>query len=196
MRLFVAVEITPEARRVAEATADDLRRAIGPALKARWVPAENLHLTVRFIGHVDDARAPAVIEALAVPLDLPAFDVELGGCGVFPPSGAPRVLWIGVTRGLPGLAAMHEVFNARLQPFGFDPEPRAFNAHLTLARVKDAAKGAAAAVREALRGVVPAVTHVHVTRATTFRSHMSPNGPRYEPLGHAELTKNRGNKLC
>jgi 2'-5' RNA ligase len=187
MRLFVAVEISEEARRAASATADGLRTAIGPALKARWVPAENLHLTVRFIGHVDDARAPSVIGALAVPLDVPAFDVELGGCGVFPSSGPPRVLWIGLTRGLPHLAAMHEAFNARLRPFGFEPESRAFNAHLTLARVKDAPKGAAAAVREALRAAAPPVTRVDVSRATIFASHMSPKGPRYEPLAHAEL---------
>ena len=94
MRLFVAVEIDDLARRAAEATAEALRVAIGPALKARWVPVENLHLTVRFIGHVDDDRAPAVIEALALPLDIPSFDIELGGCGMFPSKGPPRALWM------------------------------------------------------------------------------------------------------
>src|SRR5687768_8134358 len=98
MRLFVAVEIDDEARRVAAATADALQTAIGPAFKARWVPPENMHLTVRFVGHVDDDRAPALIDALRRPLDIAPFDLELGACGAFPPSGPLRVLWMGLTR--------------------------------------------------------------------------------------------------
>ena len=188
MRLFVAVEIGDETRRVAAATADVLRAAIGPAVKARWVPPENMHLTVRFIGHVADGRAPGLIDALTPPLDIPPFGIELGGCGVFPPTGAPRALWIGLARGLPGLASMHAAFNRRLLPFGFEPESRPFSAHLTLARIKNAPSGAGRAVREALRHVTPPTATSHVTRATIFRSHLSPNGPRYEPVAFAELT--------
>jgi 2'-5' RNA ligase len=189
MRLFVAVEIDDEARRVAAATAAALRAAIGPAFKARWVPPENMHLTVRFIGHVDDALAPAVIETLTSPLEVAPFDVELAGCGAFPPSGPPRVLWMGLTRGLSSLKFMHEVCNQRLAPFGFEPEARAYSAHLTLARVKDAPKGSGAIVREALRRVTPASTTCRVARATIFQSHMSPKGSRYEPVGFIPLTE-------
>ncbi len=142
-----------------------------------------MHLTVRFIGHVQDDRAPALIDALAPPLDIPPFDIEFGACGVFPPSGAPRVLWIGLTQGLPGLASMHEAFNRRLRPFGFEPEKRPFTAHLTLARFKNASGGAGRVVREALRRVTSLRTISPVTRATIFRSHLSPKGPRYEPVG-------------
>src|SRR5258708_21001907 len=124
MRLFVAVEIDNQVRRVAEATAGALRAAIGPALKARWVPAENMHLTVRFIGHVDDDRVPALIAALTPPLDITPFDIELGGCGVFPPSGPPRALWIGLTEGLPALTSMPDAFDPTPRPFRFPPAPR------------------------------------------------------------------------
>jgi 2'-5' RNA ligase len=187
MRLFVAVDIDDETRRVAAAAAEALRAAIGPALKARWVPPENMHLTVRFIGHVDDSRAAAIIDALKPPLDIPRFDIELGGCGAFPPSGAPRVVWMGLTRGLPSLKLMHEAYHHRLRPLGFEPESRPYNAHLTLARVKDPPKGAGAAVREAVRRVVTPTSRCHVTRATIFQSHASPNGPRYEPVAFGEL---------
>ena len=167
---------------MAATAGEELRQAIGPALKARWVPPENMHLTVRFIGHVDDARAPAMLEALAPPLDLAPFDVELGGCGVFPPSGPPRVIYIGLAQGLPSLAAMHEEFNRRLRPFGFEPEDRPFSAHLTLARIKDAPKGAGTPLREALRHIQPSGARAHVSNATVFQSHLSPKGPRYEAL--------------
>jgi 2'-5' RNA ligase len=188
VRLFVAVEIDDTARRTAAAAAEALRRAIGPALKARWVAVENMHLTVRFIGHVEDDRAPALVDALAPPLDIPPFDIEFGGCGVFPPGGPPRVLWIGVSHGLPFLAAMHDEFDRRLRPLGFEPDARPFSAHLTLARVKDAPKGSSAAVRDALRRVTQPVMRSHVSRATTFQSHASPNGPRYEAVAHTPLT--------
>ena len=196
MRLFVAVDIDDRARRIAEETAQALRRDIGNASNIRWVPAENLHLTVRFVGHVQDDRVPALLDALTPPLDIAPFAVELAGCGVFPPSGAPRVIWIGLTVGLPGLAALHEEFDRRLAPFGFEPERRPFSAHLTLARIKDQSRGARpglpksvrAAVQQAIRDVTPRSTRCRVTRATIFQSHLSPRGPRYEAIAFAPLT--------
>jgi RNA 2',3'-cyclic 3'-phosphodiesterase len=187
MRLFVAVEIDDRARRVAETAALELQDRIGPVLKARWVPPENMHLTVRFIGHVDDSRAPAVIDALAPPLDMPPFEIALGGCGLFPPRGAPRVIWIGLTQGLPSLALMHAAFNHRLRPFGFEPERRPFSAHLTLARLKDAPRRAGRSLAEALDRIAVPATRFQVSRATVFQSHLSSKGPRYEPVAFSPL---------
>jgi 2'-5' RNA ligase len=187
MRLFVAVEINDAVRQMAGGIAEDLRAAIAPVLEVRWVPMANLHLTVLFIGHVHDERAGSLLGALRPSLDLQPFDVEFGACGVFPPAGPPRVLWIGLTRGLPDLALMHEEFNRRLQPFGFEPESRPFSAHLTLGRIKSAPRGAGRGVSEVLRRVPPRPTTSRVTRATIFRSHLSPTGPRYEPVAFAEL---------
>lgn len=187
MRLFVAVEIDDRVRRLAGQVQAELQGLLAPVLQARWVPVENMHLTVRFIGQVDDDRAPALIDALTRPLDVAPFDLELGGCGAFPPSGPPRVLWMGLTRGLSSLSLMHEACNQRLRPFGFEPEGRPYSAHLTLARIKDAPKGAGAAAREGLRRVMSYTATCHVTRATIFQSHLSPKGPRYEPVGFAAL---------
>lgn len=185
MRLFVAVELDADAVQVAAETAAGLRRDIDAKIRAAWVGPENMHLTVRFIGHVDDTRAASIVDALTPPLDIPRFDVVLGGCGMFPPSGPPRVIWIGLTQGLPSLAAMHGEFDRRLQPFGFEPENRPFSAHLTIARIKDAPKGARGVLRDALARVDLHSPPSAVTRATIFRSHLSPKGPRYEPLAFA-----------
>jgi 2'-5' RNA ligase len=187
VRLFIAVEIDDVARRVAEETADALRQRIGARLRATWVPPANMHLTVRFIGQVDDDRAATLLDALAPRLGMTPFDVELSGCGVFPPSGAPRAIWIGLVRGLTALSAMHDELARRQARLGFTPESRPFRAHLTLARVKDAPKGSAVIVRDALRAVTPAPVRWRVDRATIFRSHLSPRGPRYEALAHVVL---------
>ena len=80
-------------------TCGRLRHRLDRHVKARWTPAENLHVTVRFIGHVADADATPLIEAVRAPLDLRPFELSLGGCGVFPTGGPPRIIWIGFGAG-------------------------------------------------------------------------------------------------
>ena len=182
MRLFVAVELDETVLAVAQATAAELRRRIGEALRPKWVSTAHMHLTVRFIGHVPDDRVPAILDAIRPPLAIAPFDVALGECGVFPPHGPPRVLWIGVKEGLQSLAAMHDEFNRRLRPLGFDPESRPYSAHLTLARVKDASRGAAAATQDALVSVLTPAMRFRVVDAVVFESRLSPKGPAYSPI--------------
>jgi len=187
MRVFVAVEIAEDARRAAEKTGEALRRSVDPHLRASWIAPVNMHLTVRFIGHVADDRLASVLGALTPPLRMDPFDVELGGCGAFPSSGPPRVIWIGVTEGLPSLSLMHDEFDRRLAPLGWEPEERPFSAHLTLARVKSASRPAAALLRQTIREIPALHARWRVDRATILRSHLSPRGARYEPLGHVVL---------
>ena len=187
MRLFVAVEIAEEARRSAVEAADALRAILGSHPEIRWVPAENLHLTVRFIGHVDDDRVAPLLEVLTAPLSVAAFDVALGSCGAFPRGGNPRVMWIGLRSGLAELAAMHGEFSQRLLPFGFAPEARPFSAHLTLARIKETSRGFGARIRSSLQRVEVRTVAFSVSRATIFASRPSRGGSRYEPLGYAAL---------
>src|SRR5215510_3992288 len=106
MRLFVAVELPDAIRARARQTAEELRERLRRSrlrLDARWVDPANMHLTVRFIGHVPDDRASLLIAAVRAPVPAASFDVQVAGCGAFPPRGAPRVFWIGVRRGLEGL---------------------------------------------------------------------------------------------
>jgi 2'-5' RNA ligase len=188
MRLFVAVEIDARARQIAAASAHALRVAIGSSLQARWVPPENMHLTTRFIGTVEDRRVPEVLAALTRPVGLAPFDVQLGACGVFPPAGPPRVLWIGLAAGQPALIALQDEFDRRLAPFGYEPERRAFSSHLTLARIKQAPRGAAASVRAAISRVAISPATIRVRHATIFESRTSAKGARYQPLGRALLS--------
>ena len=191
MRLFVAVELDGHVRATAAGVTRDLRDRL-PGVAARWVDADKMHLTVRFIGHVVDAQAPAIIEALGAPLGIAPFDVELGPCGVFPRSGAPRVLWIGLKRGLDSLQALHHEFNRRLAPLGFAAEDRPFSAHLTVARIKDAPRGLMRTAHETVAGTrVPAAT-CRVEAAIVFQSSLSPKGSTYTRLRTVELR----NPIC
>ena len=182
MRLFVAVRLAEQVLSAAETVAADLRLRIDPRVRASWIAPAKMHLTVRFIGDVDASRAPAVVEALAPPLPIEPFEIALNGCGAFPRSGPPRVFWIGLSAGLEGLQRMHDEFNRRLDPLGFAPEDRPFNAHLTLARIKDAPRGAAQAARDILTSIVVPRVHSRVDYATAFHSSLSPKGSTYHAL--------------
>ena len=166
----------------------------------RWIPEENLHLTVWFLGEVSDQRAAAVLETLRAPLATAAFALHLAGFGAFPPSGPPRVLWMGVREGVEALSAAHDELGARLAPWGFPPEGRAYSAHLTLARVKDpstrfarsgqvgAPRASAAVIREALKQTPADAGRCLVESLTVFRSRTAPAGAVYEPLLRVPLS--------
>jgi 2'-5' RNA ligase len=192
MRLFVAAEPSEAVRAAAAAAAERLRDRLEAARAnhgIRWIPLENLHLTVWFLGEVSDARSSAVLDALRPAMQSPAFDLHIGGFGAFPPSGPPRVLWIGVTRGIGDLARAHEEIGGRLQPWGFPPEGRAYSAHLTIARVKEPAHGAArAALRHALAHTPADAGECRIDALTVFRSRTGPRGSVYERLLRVPLS--------
>jgi len=131
-RLFLAVH--PAAAVVEELSAYiDPRRDAEPAL--RWAHPEHWHLTLAFLGAVDDDRADRLVEHLAaVAARTPPFWLELAGVGSFPHPGAARALWLGVGEGggdLGDLAARCRSAAARV---GIAGERRRFQGHLTLAR--------------------------------------------------------------
>ena len=102
-----------------------------------WVKPENLHLTLRFLGEVEEARLPELSKAIASSLQgTSPFPLALGGLGAFPDLRFPRVIWIGVKRGAEELSALQARLEEGLQRIGFSPEDRPFSPHLTLGRVR------------------------------------------------------------
>lgn len=191
MRLFVAAELSAPLRNSVARCAGRMRERLARTeidTGVRWIPSENLHLTIWFIGELSEARAGAVLEALAPPLPMPAFDVAFEGFGAFPPAGAPRVLWMGVSRGRDELAHAHELVGMRLLPWGFPPEGRAYSAHLTIARVKGVQGGARAAIRQAVAHETCDAGSCTVRELVVFRSRTESSGAIYEPLLRVPLT--------
>jgi 2'-5' RNA ligase len=192
VRLFVAADPSPDLRRQVAARSGALRAGLGPhafARRIRWVPDENLHLTVWFLGEVSDERSLAVIEALRTPMRSPSFDLHVSGFGAFPPSGSPRVLWLGVPVGLPRLAIAHDEIGSRLAPLGFKGEARPYSAHLTIARIKSPLNGAERAVLRGALDTIPAEAgSCRIETLTLYRSRTSSEGAVYEPLLRVPLS--------
>jgi RNA 2',3'-cyclic 3'-phosphodiesterase len=158
------------------------RRATAAARRAKvtWIPADRMHLTIRFIGEVDDGKASMVRQALEEPLTVAPFRLTLCGAGTFPKSGTPRVVWLGVTEGREQLLCVERAINARLTPLGILEEDRAYSPHLTLARVRDPAGLKSTRLLDGLTDRRIGTTHIDTI--TLFQSKLSPKGPTYTPL--------------
>jgi 2'-5' RNA ligase len=130
IRLFVAIAI-PAALKA------QLAMLAGGIPGAKWVPPENYHLTLRFIGEVEPWRAQEVDEALSA-VRAPAFELSLRGLGTFEKGGRISALWVGAERSEP-LAFLQSKVETALQRAGLEPERRRFAPHVTLARTEKAA---------------------------------------------------------
>lgn len=178
MRVFLAVGLDSEVRgRLAE-----LERELRPLIRrARWVRPEALHFTLRFFGEVSvegvESLATSLREACA---GLPAFALDLRGCGVFPDRGNPRVLWVGVPQPPTALFELQSRAEAVARALGFAPEKRRFEPHLTVARFREPV--------ERMASVLSAVEgrdfgQSEIEEAVLFESRLSPAGSIYERLG-------------
>ena len=195
MRLFIALNLDENLRR-AIAEAQERLRASGA--DAKWVVPESIHITLKFLGWVDDARVPEVMEALAAALDGAAgFRLSLEGIGSFPTPTAPRVVWVGVKDGGEHLAALAERTDAAMGPLGFEREARAFSPHVTIGRCKSA-QGRDRLVA-AMRGERDRqFGEMEVRGVDLMRSDLRPTGPIYTSqrafrLTSAEAGQGEGN---
>jgi len=132
VRLFVALDVPDETRR---ALGETIRRFETVCHGARWMRAESIHVTLKFIGEVEEAKLPAIKDSLAnVKLSGP-IEIAFRNFGFFPNERRPRVFWLGIESG-PNLAALATNISSALEPIGIPREERTFRPHLTLARFK------------------------------------------------------------
>jgi 2'-5' RNA ligase len=130
VRLFVGLDLSWEIREALD------RLGGGGIPGARWVPEENLHLTLRFIGETHKHLAEEIDHALAA-LRAKKFSVQFSGVGTFNKGGREVALWVGVARN-PQLDLLQSKIEQALQRVGLEPERRRFVPHVTLARLDNA----------------------------------------------------------
>ncbi len=138
-RLFVAIDLPEEIKKMVAALREDLPGA-------RWVPLEQLHLTLRFIGEADEPLFQLIKNALGT-IKVRPFRMALKGIGHFPPGRHPRVLWVGMEENEPLLQLQRNVELALIDT-GLAPEARHFSPHMTIARLKETPGGRVLACEE------------------------------------------------
>ncbi len=136
-RIFIAIDISDEARRQIAAYVEDLRRAAGRA-RVKWERPDKLHLTLKFLGDTDPSRIKRVEDAVerVAQLHTP-LDAEVAGTGVFPNAAAPAIMWLGVSETSGQIAAIATGIEKEFAKPGYKREKRSFHPHITIARIRD-----------------------------------------------------------
>src|SRR5262249_11050501 len=138
------------------------------------------------IGEVDESRASQIVAAVERPIDAPPFEMVLENVGTFPPKGAPRAFWVGVSGGARQLADLQAEIAARVAALGIPLEARSFQPHLTLGRWKTSRSSDRRRALDAARPGV--VARTRIDGATLYQSRISSAGPTYTPLARATLS--------
>ncbi|HYZ90833.1 MAG TPA: RNA 2',3'-cyclic phosphodiesterase [Actinomycetota bacterium] len=181
MRLFVAVDVPERIKQSIESGIVGMLRDRLP--DARWTRPQGRHLTLKFLGNVDDERVGEIGEALrAVARKHRPFDASFDDIGGFPNLSRPRVLWIGVGEGADPMSALAAGIESGLEPLGFEPEGRPFRGHFTLARFP----------KPRVIGALPELDVPSdifgVSDVVLFRSQLHPKGARYTALERFPLS--------
>jgi 2'-5' RNA ligase len=185
VRTFIAVDQGKEIRQRLVALQQNFQR-LGADLK--WVEAQNIHVTLLFLGEIDDRELPALCKAVAeVAAQQSAFTMSVEGVGCFPNARRPRVVWAGVGEGKQELVRLHDALEGPLLELGcYRREEREYTPHLTLGRVAGDrpgdALGKAITKYAAWKGGETAVGEVHV-----MSSELKPDGPIYAVMSRARL---------
>jgi len=184
-RVFCAFEL-PESLRVRiKEHAKRVREAVSDAA-ASWSRPENIHLTMKFFGNVDQAKTPLISEVLArVAKEFSPVKIAVGGTGVFPRPSRPQVLWIGIDDRTDALAKLQKRLEDECAREGFPQEDRAFRPHLTIARIRKPQN--ANRLAEAHLRFEFARVELILNELVLFRSELSPKGSRYTPISRHVL---------
>lgn len=186
MRAFLAVELPP----VIQARMAEAQRMFAEAgADVKWVEPHNLHVTVRFLGEIDEPQRRAV-EALAARVasrTAPTL-LRVSRVGAFPSLRAPRVVWVGIDEGREPMVRMAEQLEEELVRAGFQQEERAFEAHATMGRVRSARRRTELVERLAQFTWPSAPEPFVADHLTLFHSVLSPSGPTYLPLARFGFT--------
>jgi len=183
LRSFIAVEVPAEIQRTLLRNTASLQNILAKPL-VRWVEADNLHLTLKFLGDVTPEALEQLNGALKVELiHQRSFIMSLAGLGVFPNSQRPRILWIGL-EAPSALSTLQHSVDAVATRMGYLPEEHPFSPHLTIGRV---GQGVTQTDRMKISAAIQTMTlgnlgRVPVNTVCIFKSDLRPAGPVYTPL--------------
>jgi len=196
IRTFVAIELDEEIRKAIAGTQRQVQeqlmkqlRHTASDIRVQWVRPDSIHLTLKFLGDIDEARVEDIRTAL-----LPAVGrqsrlaMEVGGLGVFPDLRLPRVLWVGLSGQVDALMRVAAEVEAALTGVGFPPESRPLSPHLTLARIKERSREVGKGLADSGLMTQPfRVGSLAVKTVCLMKSDLKPSGAVYSRLVEVPL---------
>ena len=138
IRSFIAVDIPEAVRDMLDGLLGKLRNS---QADVKWVKSKSIHITLKFLGDVEEARLPQIKEIMGnVVKNIQPFTISIEGMGAFPNDRRPHVLWVGVQKGSETLIRMAADLDSQLAALGFEREKRSYSPHLTLGRIRSPKK--------------------------------------------------------
>ena len=189
LRAFLASEIPSPIQDGIQNATSKLRTTLGNAA-IRWVPAHNIHLTLKFLGDVSESNLELIKQMLvAEAAQHQCFKVQIEGIGSFPNARRPRVLWIGL-QGPPSLVTLQHSIDSFASRLGYRSEEHGFSPHLTIGRVRqDVTAAELQKIRCALEETrIGALGTAQVKAIYLFKSELNANGSIYTKLFSAPLS--------
>jgi len=188
LRTFIAVEIPRPLQETIQQKTKSLRQSIGSSI-VRWVPSENIHLTLKFLGDVSSANIDKLTQMLHALADAcPSFDVHLSGLGSFPSPKRPRVLIVEI-QAPAELEALWRSVESEATRLGYESEKHGFSPHLTLGRVRqNSSTSDQQKIRKALeKSKIDSLGTARVDSVHLYKSELKSTGSVYTKLYSAPL---------
>lgn len=193
IRAFIAIDLPLSIQQKLEEISTQLKQPL-KTNAARWTPAKNIHLTLKFLGEVSSSNLELLTKIIAAEVSrYRSFDMTIGELGAFPAIRRPRVIWVGI-KAPPELFNLQKTIDTETYKLGYATEDREFSPHLTLARIShnatpDEVRQIGNLLSTTSLGILGTmkVKDVHL-----YRSDLQPGGAIYTPLFTAPLQNHNG----
>jgi RNA 2',3'-cyclic 3'-phosphodiesterase len=187
MRAFIAIELPQNIKDHISRLQDKLKKS---GADVKWVSPSNIHLTLKFLGEIDEKTRDGVCACLVeIAAHTPRYTVKLGSLGAFPGIQSPRIIWIGLSLGHDQTRSIADQLENNLEKYGIDRETRPFSSHITIGRVRSqknkddlvrCISGLESSMKENLG-------EFQAEKITLFKSTLLPQGPIYGIIQETNL---------
>jgi len=184
IRAFIAVEIDKTNKQRLSKLISDLKKS---NTDIKWVGENQMHLTLKFLGNIEQDRVQVISGALkSIADNFKGFNIRLSKIGAFPNLRRPRVIWLDIDKGAEELKSLSNKIEIELEKIGFKKEKREFKAHLTLGRVRSLK------VIENLEKIINETdfqppNEIKIDKLILFQSTLTPKGAIYTPLSECPI---------
>lgn len=187
MRTFIAIEL-PSKIKESLANVQNKLKATGADVK--WVEPQNIHLTLKFLGEIDDKKLSRIAEIMnEIVENNNPFDIRISSIGAFPKIDFPRVIWVGVEKGNKETKEIAKALEDKICEVGIPKEDRTFSSHITIGRTRSTLNRIKLVqeLKNLAIGFEKDNLDFSVTKITLFKSTLTPKGPLYEALKETNL---------
>jgi 2'-5' RNA ligase len=183
MRTFIAIDLPSETKEYLCRLQEELKPA---GADVKWVPPQNIHLTLKFLGELNDKKLPKIENALEEAAGKTSgFSIAVYGLGAFPSLDHPRIIWVGIIKGNAEVSKLAAELEERIAvQAGIPKEKRPFSAHITLGRLRSGKnqQGLSRELKRLNHSPLPCPGEFKVSGIKLYKSTLTPRGALYETL--------------